>query len=94
VRIAAPPEGFGRQLERIHAWLDATCGPAGWASAPAGAGGTASDAIAFYFDSAGFAQAFVARFCCGCRIETIAGSFAVRGDEPPRRQFAAVHKTP
>jgi hypothetical protein len=26
VRIAVPPEGLGRQLEIMHAWLDETCG--------------------------------------------------------------------
>jgi hypothetical protein len=53
-----------------------------------------NDAVAFYFESAAFAHAFVARFCCGYRIETIAGSFALRHDDPPPRQAAAVHKTP
>jgi hypothetical protein len=94
VRIAVPPEGLGHQLALMNAWLDATCGVAGWPSAPAGTVGVANDAIAFYFESAGLAHAFVARFCCGYRIETIAGSFAVRRDEPPPRQGAAVHKTP
>jgi len=30
VRIAVPPEGLGRQLEIIHAWLDETCGAGPW----------------------------------------------------------------
>ncbi len=94
VRIAVPPEGLGRQLRLMHAWLDDTCGAAGWASAPAGTVGVVNDAIAFYFESAALAHAFVARFCCGYRIETIAGSFALRRDEPPPRQVATVHKTP
>ena len=53
VRIAVPPEGLGRQLELMHAWLDEVCGVAGWSSAPAGTAGVVNDAIAFYFESAG-----------------------------------------
>jgi hypothetical protein len=33
IRIAVPPEGLGRQLERMHAWLDETCGREGWTTA-------------------------------------------------------------
>ena len=94
VRIAAPPEGLGRQLTLMHAWLDDTCGHEGWATAPAGTAGIVNDAIAFYFVSAAFAHAFVARFCCGYRVETIAGAFAVRADEPPPRRRGSAHKTP
>ncbi len=94
VRIAVPPEGLGRQLVVMHAWLDQTCGVQGWASSPAGTVGVVNDAIAFYFESAAFAHAFVARFCCGYLIETIAGSFALRRDEPQPRPAAAIHKTP
>jgi hypothetical protein len=93
VRIAVPPQGLGRQLEIIHTWLDETCGTAGWATAPAGLAGVINDAIAFYFADAGFAQAFVARFCCGYRVETIAGAFAVRSEAPPARRDAPGHKT-
>jgi hypothetical protein len=94
IRIAVPLGGFGRQLLMMHAWLDETCGPTGWASALSGTSGGVNEAIAFSFESAAFAHAFVARFCCGYRIETIAGSFAIRNDEPPPRQTAAIHKTP
>ena len=95
VRIAVPPAGLGRQLALMYAWLDETCGGAGWATAPAGSVGIANDAIAFYFEDAAFAHAFVARFCCGYRVETIAGAFAVRAEAavPPRRA-ALAHKTP
>jgi hypothetical protein len=93
VWIAVPPDGLDRQLLVMHAWLDEICGPGSWAWAPSGTGGIVNDAIAFYFESAAFARAFVARFCCGCRIETITRSFAMRRDEPPR-QTAAIHKTP
>ena len=46
VRIAVPPEGLGRQLEIMYAWLDETCGAEGWASAPAGTTGIVNDALA------------------------------------------------
>src|SRR2546430_9238580 len=82
VRIAVPPEGLGRQIEIMHAWLDQTCAAAGWAMAPAGFVGIINDAIAFYFDDVACAHAFVARFCCGYRVETVEGAFAVRNDEP------------
>ncbi len=88
-----PPDGLGPQLALMHAWLDETCGVAGWASAPAGAIGVVNDAIAFYFENAAFAHAFVARFCCGWRVETVAGAYVVRR-EPPRPRVAAAHKTP
>ena len=52
VRIAVPPEGLGRQIEIMHAWLDETCGAEGWGMAPAGLVGVLNDAIAFYFDDA------------------------------------------
>ena len=71
VRIAVPPEGLGRQLEVMHGWLDEICGSEGWAMAPAGFAGVINDAVAVYFEDAAFARAFIARFCCGYRVETI-----------------------
>jgi len=94
VRIAVPPDGFGRRLAIIHGWLDETCGADGWASAPVGLGGMVNDAVAFYFADAAFAHAFVNRFCCGFRVETIEGAFALRTDTPAPRRSALVHKTP
>jgi fructose-specific phosphotransferase system IIC component len=67
VLIAVPPAGFGAQLWVMRAWLDATCGPSGWASAPAGTGGIVNDAVAFYFADPLSARAFVGRFCCAYR---------------------------
>ena len=93
VRIAAPPEGLGRQLEIMHAWLDETCGAEGWATAPAGTG-VVNDALALYFEDAAFAHAFVSRFCCGYRVETIAGAFALRSDVRSERRGTPAHKTP
>jgi hypothetical protein len=87
-------EGLGRQLEIMHAWLNETCGVEGWATAPAGTASVVNDAIALYFEDTAFAHAFVARFCFGYRVETIAGAFAIRDDAPETRRAAAVHKTP
>lgn len=94
VRVAVPPDGFGRQLTIMHAWLDDTCGPTGWASAPAGLGGVVNDAVAFYFEDAAFAHAFVNRFCCGYKVAAVAGAFAVRIDAPAPSRGVAPHRTP
>lgn len=67
VLIAVPPAGFGGQLAVMRAWLDQHCGPAGWATAPAGMRGVVNDAVAFYFADPAAACAFVARFSCGYR---------------------------
>ena len=67
VLVAVPPRGFGAQLLIMRAWLDLSCGPAGWASAPAGSGGILNDAVAFYFADRAAARAFVDRFSCGYR---------------------------
>lgn len=82
VRLAVPPDGFGRQLATMHAWLDETCGPRGWASAPAGIAGIVNDAVAFYFEDAAFANAFVNRFCCAYRLiepdRSVPGAFSLQ----------------
>lgn len=94
VRIAIPPGGFGRQLAVMHAWLDDTCGPARWASAPAGLSGVVNDAVAFYFDDAAFAHAFVNRFCCGYRAGApVAGGLALRAEAPVARPDLLGHNT-
>ncbi len=67
VLIAVPPAGFGGQLAIMRAWLDQSCGPSGWATAPAGLGGIVNDAVAFYFADREAARAFVERFSCGYR---------------------------
>jgi hypothetical protein len=67
VLVAVPPAGFGAQLQIMRAWLDQSCGPAGWTSAPAGSGGILNDAVVFYFADRTAAQAFVDRFSCGYR---------------------------
>jgi len=41
----------------MRAWLDQSCGPAGWGSAPAGTGGIVNDAVAFYFADRAAARA-------------------------------------
>jgi hypothetical protein len=94
LRVAVPVQGLGGQLALMHAWLDQTCGPDGWTSAPGGLAGVVNDAIAFYFADAAFAHAFVARFCCGYRVETIGGAFAVRSAALPARRGTLPHRTP
>jgi hypothetical protein len=73
VLIAVPLAGFGAQLAIMHAWLDQSCGQAGWASAPAGLDGVVNDAVAFYFYDRSAARAFVERFSCGYRSTLAAG---------------------
>jgi hypothetical protein len=91
VRIAVPDDGIVRQFAVMHDWLDAVCGEDGWSSAPAGLIGVANDAVAFYFDDAALAQAFVNRFCCGYRPVEVnraaEGAFSLRGEATPP-QFA------
>jgi|SRR5580704_7157273 hypothetical protein len=98
VRIAVPPEGLGRQLAIMHAWLDATCGASGWSSAPAGLTGVLNDAVAFYFYDAAFAHAFVSRFCCGYRPvavnQAVEGAFSMRTDAPAPHPAAVANKMP
>ena len=94
VRIAVPPDGFGCQLEIMHAWLDEICGAEGWASAPAGTTGVVNDALALYFEDAAFARAFVARFCCAFRAETNSGSLGARNEARSARRSGRAHKTP
>lgn len=65
--LAVPQGGFGPQLGVMRAWLDANCGPEGWAWAPAGTGGVANDALALYFVEPQQADAFIWRFCCAYR---------------------------
>ena len=67
VLVAVPPAGFGAQLAMMRAWLDQSCGPQGWGSAPAGTGGIVNDAVVFYFVDRAAARAFVERFSCGYR---------------------------
>jgi hypothetical protein len=67
VLVAVPPSGFGAQLGIMRAWLDQSCGPAGWGSAMAGKGGVVNDAVAFYFADGAAARAFIDRFSCGYR---------------------------
>jgi hypothetical protein len=86
IRVAVSPEGFGRQIEVMHAWLDEICGSDGWATAPAGFAGVVNDAVALYFEDAAHARAFIARFCCAYRVET---NGAATGNRRP-----GTHKTP
>jgi hypothetical protein len=67
IRIAVPPQGLGRQIAEMQAWLDAVCGADSWAISPAGLNGVINDALAIDLPDAALARAFVARWCLGYR---------------------------
>jgi len=94
IRIAIPPEGPGRQHARMTAWLDENCGAEGWAMTPSGTRGVLNDAISIYFPDPALADAFVARWCIGYKVETAGGALRVREDEPEPRVGAGLHRTP
>ena len=62
IRIAVPPDGLGRRLAQITAWLDENCGADGWAMSPSGMRGVLNEAISICFADATLASAFVARW--------------------------------
>ena len=94
LRVAVPPGGFGRRLDRMHAWLDENCGADGWMIAPAGLRGVVNDAIALYFLDPTVAAAFVARWCVRPPPETAEAAFVMRDDEPAVPRRAPPHRTP
>jgi hypothetical protein len=94
IRIGVPPDGLGSRLDQIKAWLDENCGAEGWAMTPSGTWGVLNDALSIYFGDPTLASAFVARWCAGYKVETVAGVFQVREDEPIPRVEATPHRTP
>jgi len=94
IRLGVPPEGFGQRYSELTGWLDANCGADGWAVTPSGVRGVLNDAISIYFADATLANAFVARWCVGSKVETAGGVFQMREDEPRRRVGAGLHRTP
>jgi hypothetical protein len=94
IRIAVPPNGLGQRYTLLTAWLDESCGAAGWAITPSGTRGVLNDAISIYFADATLASAFVARWCVGAKVETAGGVFQVREDDPEPRVGARLHRTP
>jgi hypothetical protein len=68
IRIAVPPDGLGRQLDQMIAWLDVNCGPGFWTMTPSGTSGVVNDALAIHFPSDALARAFVNRWCIGAVI--------------------------
>jgi hypothetical protein len=60
---------------------------------PSGTRGVLNDALSIYFADAGLANAFVARWCVGARVETSEGVFRIRTDEPVPRVGATMHRT-
>ena len=53
-----------------------------------------NDALSIYFADAARANAFVARWCVGAKVEPTGGVFQVREDEPAPRVGAGLHRTP
>jgi hypothetical protein len=94
IRIGVPPEGLGQRHALITAWLDENCGADGWAMTPSGMRGVLNDAVSIYFADATLANAFVARWCAGYKVETAGGVFQVREHEPSPRLAAVLHRTP
>jgi hypothetical protein len=94
IRIGVPPAGLGSRLDRIKAWLDENCAADGWAMTPLGARGVLNDALSIYFGNPALANAFVARWCAGHKVETSGGVFQVRDDESTTRVGAMPHRTP
>jgi hypothetical protein len=94
IRIAVPPDGFGRRHTQMTAWLDQNCGSDGWAMTPSGMRGVLNDAVSVYFADATLASAFVARWCAESKAEIAGGVFQVREDEPAPRIGAGLHRTP
>ena len=56
--------------------------------------GVLNDALSIYFADATLANAFVARWCIGARVEATGGVFQVREDDPVPRLGATMHRTP
>jgi hypothetical protein len=79
---------------QMTTWPDENCGADGWAMTPSGTRGVLNDALSIYFADAALANAFVARWCVGARVEVTGGVFQVREDEPVPRPGAGMHRTP
>ena len=94
IRIGVPPQGLGQRHTQMTAWLDENCRPDGWTMTPSGTRGVLNDALSIYFADARLASAFVARWCVGTKVETAAGVFRVREDEPEPRAGAVLNRTP
>jgi hypothetical protein len=94
IRMGVPPSGLGQRHTQITAWLDDNCGADSWAMTPSGTRGVLNDALSIYFADAALANAFVARWCVGARMEATGGVFQVREDEPVPRLGATMNRTP
>ena len=94
IRIGVPPEGLGQRLTEMTAWLEENCGADGWATTPSGMRGVLNDALSIYFLDATLANAFVARWCVGYKVEAAEGVFRIRTDTPAARTSATMHRTP
>ena len=91
--MGVPPSALGQRHPQIIAWLDENCGADSWAMTPSRTRGALNDPLWIYFADATLANAFVARWCVGARVETAGGVFQVREDEPVPRLGATMHRT-
>jgi hypothetical protein len=73
--LAARPATYPNH--RLARW---ELGSDSWAMTPSGMRGALNDATSIYFVDAALANAFVARWCAGSKIETAGGVFQVRED--------------
>jgi hypothetical protein len=94
IKLAVPPCGFGRRLAQMNAWLDENCGSDGWVMTPSGMRGVLSEAVSIYFADVALANAFVARWCVGSKVETTGGLFRLRDNEPAPRVASRHHSIP
>jgi hypothetical protein len=61
---------------------------------PSGIRGVLNDTVSIYFAHAILANAFVARWCAGSKVETAGGVFQVREADAAPRVAVELHRTP
>lgn len=81
IKLVIPAGGLGSRLDRIHDWLNQTCGADGWVIVAVGDG--KDRMMALYLVDPEHAGAFVARWCTTRRIGAAEGAFEIRGHEAP-----------
>ena len=94
IRVGVPPGGLGQRHTQITAWLDENCGADGWAMTPSGTRGVPNDAL-IYFADAPLANAFLARWCVGAKVEPTGGRrLPGAGGGAGTAGPAGLHRTP
>ena len=69
IRVGVPPELLASRLDQMRTWLDQNCGANGWAITPSVVRGALNDALSIYFLDPTLANAFVARWCAGYKVD-------------------------